>query len=242
VAGSGKKSKRIKNTIGDVSQIAALLGQSSGYMSPQQAAATQAIGSLIQGSGPSDLTGDVFYPPEGILPPKPRGARPRIAVDGGAHPQKKKTVRSPISHRDVMKTYNSIVSMIERKMGKSTTTDNIELEQMGHALLGTKFKGVYASNGIPALTVKQPCAVINNKPAPGEHWLGVARVPRTGRVMVYDSFGRSHAKLLPGALPPGTQDTDPDVDQSVKQTNCGQRPLAWLVVFGRLGPAAARLV
>ena len=92
VAGSGKKSKskKIKNTIGDVSQIAALLGQTSGYMTPQQAAATQAIGSLIQGSGPSDLTGDVFYPPEAILPPRPRNARPRVAVGGGALVTKKR--------------------------------------------------------------------------------------------------------------------------------------------------------
>ena len=92
VAGSGKKSKskKIKNTIGDVSQIAALLGQTSGYMTPQQAAATQAIGSLIQGSGPSDLTGDVFYPPEAVLPPRPRNARPRVAVGGGAPVPKKR--------------------------------------------------------------------------------------------------------------------------------------------------------
>ena len=92
VAGSGKKSKskKIKNTIGDVSQIAALLGQTSGYMTPQQAAATQAIGSLIQGSGPSDLTGDVFYPPEAVLPPRPRNARPRVAVGGGAPVTKKR--------------------------------------------------------------------------------------------------------------------------------------------------------
>ena len=90
VAGSGKKGRKIKNTLGDVSQIAALLGQTSGYMSPQQAAATQAIGSLIQGSGPSDLTGDVFYPPEAVLPPRPRNARPRVAVGGGAPVTKKR--------------------------------------------------------------------------------------------------------------------------------------------------------
>ena len=55
-----------------------------------QAAATQAIGSLIQGSGPSDLTGGVFYPPEAILPPRPRNARPRVAVGGGAPVTKKR--------------------------------------------------------------------------------------------------------------------------------------------------------
>jgi hypothetical protein len=81
--GGGKKTKKVKNTIGDLSQIAALLGQTSGYMTPQQAALTQGIGSLIQGSGPQDLTGDVFHPPQAALPPRPRGARPKIAVEGG---------------------------------------------------------------------------------------------------------------------------------------------------------------
>ena len=87
--GGGKKTKKVKNTIGDISQIAALLGQTSGYMTPQQAALTQGIGSLIQGSGPQDLTGDVFHPPQAALPPRPRGARPKIAVEGGAHTKKK---------------------------------------------------------------------------------------------------------------------------------------------------------
>ena len=143
-----------------------------------------------------------------------------------------------------MKTYNSIVAAIEQGMDKKTTTNDTELDRMGRTLLGTKFKGVYASDGIPALTVRQPYAVINTKPASsgGEHWLGAARVTRTGRVLVYDSFGRSHVTLLPGALPPGTQDTDRDIEQSIAQTNCGQRSLAWLVVFDRLGPTAARLV
>ena len=143
-----------------------------------------------------------------------------------------------------MQKYNSIVAVIERRMGKSTTTDNVELERMGHTLIGTKFKGAYASGGIPALAAKQPYAVVNNKAAAsgGEHWLGIARIPRTGRVLVYDSYGRSHETLLPGALPPGSHDTDRDIEQSVAQTNCGQRSLAWLVVFDKLGPAAARLV
>ena len=87
--GGGKKTKKVKNTIGDLSQIAALLGQTSGYMTPEQAALTQGIGSLIQGSGPQDLTGDVFHPPQAVLPPRPRGARPKIAAEGGTHTKKK---------------------------------------------------------------------------------------------------------------------------------------------------------
>ena len=92
--GGGKKTKKVKNTIGDLSQIAALLGQTSGYMTPEQAALTQGIGSLIQGSGPQDLTGDVFHPPQAALPPRPRGARPKIAVEGGTHTKKKHVSQS----------------------------------------------------------------------------------------------------------------------------------------------------
>ena len=87
--GGGKKTKKVKHTIGDLSQIAALLGQTSGYMTPQQAALTQGIGSLIQGSGPQDLTGDVFHPPQAALSPRQRGARPKIAVEGSTHGTKK---------------------------------------------------------------------------------------------------------------------------------------------------------
>ena len=82
--GGGKKTKKANNNIGDLRQIAALLGQSSGYLRPEQAALTQGVGGLIQGAGPQDLTGDVFFPPpQAALPPRPRGARRKIAVDGG---------------------------------------------------------------------------------------------------------------------------------------------------------------
>lgn len=88
IAGSGKKSKKIKNTIADASQIAALLGQTSGYMTPQQAAAASAVGQLIQGSG--ELHGDVFQPPVQHLPPKKTTARPKVAVTGEGHTAPKK--------------------------------------------------------------------------------------------------------------------------------------------------------
>jgi hypothetical protein len=31
----------------------------------------------------------VFHPPQAALPPRQRGARPKIAVEGGAHTKKK---------------------------------------------------------------------------------------------------------------------------------------------------------
>jgi hypothetical protein len=62
-------------------------------MTPEQVALMQGIGSLIKDcSGPQDLTGDVFYPPQTALPPCTRGARPKIAVNGGSYGDTKKNV------------------------------------------------------------------------------------------------------------------------------------------------------
>ena len=95
VKGSGKKTKKVKNTAADIANIASILGNASGYMTPQQAQATQAIGSLIQGSGPH-LTGDVYYPPEAVLPPRTRAA-PKVAVVGGAHGPVEKKARFAVA-------------------------------------------------------------------------------------------------------------------------------------------------
>ena len=97
-----------------------------------------------------------------------------------------------------MQKYNEFLSAIVKRLGKNTTTDNTELHRVGRELFGARFKGVYASDGIPALTAKQPFAVVNTKAAAsgGEHWLGIARIPRTGRVLAYDNYGRSHETLL----------------------------------------------
>ena len=108
-------------------------------MTPQQAALTQSIGSLIQGSGPQDLTGDVFHPPQAALPPRQRGARPKIAVEDGTHTFKKNTFRSRIE-----KAYEKLVLVVMKLMGKKTSTDNFELMQAGRQLLGDKFAGVYS--------------------------------------------------------------------------------------------------
>ena len=128
-------------------------------------------------------------------------------------------------------------------MGKNTTTDNIELTKMARLLLGRKYHGTYSSDRPPALTVREPYAIINTKPSHtgGEHWVALARVPRTGKLMHYDSFGRSHAQLFPGIFP-GAIDTELDAEQENEATDCGQRSLAFLVIFDRYGSKAAKLV
>ena len=129
-------------------------------------------------------------------------------------------------------------------MKKKTTTDNFELLQAGRQLLGDKFAGVYSSDQRPALSKKMPYAILNTKPmsSGGEHWVGLARMPSTGKIMHYDSFGRSHRQLFPNRWEDGAIDTELDVEQDERTTECGQRSLAWLLLFDQLGSSAAKMI
>ena len=129
-------------------------------------------------------------------------------------------------------------------MKKKTTTDNFELLQAGRQLLGDKFAGVYSSDQRPALSKKMPYAILNTKPisSGGEHWVGLARMPSTGKIMHYDSFGRSHRQLFPNRWEDQAIDTEPDIEQDERTTECGQRSLAWLLLFDQLGSSAAKMI
>ena len=129
-------------------------------------------------------------------------------------------------------------------MGKNTTTDNFELMQAGKHLLGDKFAGVYSSDQRPALSKKKPYAILNTRPTSsgGEHWVGLARMPSNGKIMHYDSFGRSHEQLFPSRWEDEAVDTELDVEQDERTTECGQRSLAWLLLFDQLGSSAAKMI
>ena len=129
-------------------------------------------------------------------------------------------------------------------MKKKTTTDNFELMRAGRQLLGDKFAGVYSSDQRPALSKKKPYAILNTKPTTsgGEHWVGLARMPSTGKIMHYDSFGRSHRQLFANRWEDQAIDTEQDIEQGERTTECGQRSLAWLLLFDQLGSSAAKKI
>ena len=137
-------------------------------------------------------------------------------------------------------------------MGGETTTDNFELMRTGNQLLGDKFAGVYSSDQRPALSKNKPYAILNTKPASsgGEHWIALARIPEpqgvrqslTGKIMHYDSSGRSHRQLFPDRWEDEAIDTELDVEQDERTTECGQRSLAWLLLFDQLGSSAAKMI
>lgn len=137
--------------------------------------------------------------------------------------------------------YDKILSQLESIIGNETTWSN-DLTELGKVLLGDKFIGVFSADNIPQEIYKRDVyALVNldDSDEPGSHWIALASVD--GVVHVYDSFGRMTSKILP-SLKGGFIDADEDAEQHIKETNCGQRSLSWLVLFDTQGRDIALLV
>lgn len=147
--------------------------------------------------------------------------------------------------RLIEKEYNLILDSIVKTLGNEITY-NTDLHKNGLELFGNKFKGVYSSDKIPKLSKLQPYAIINldKSSQPGSHWIAVAYSNKNDGIVVYDSFGRKSKKIIPSIYNVFNKviDTDYDAEQQLKEDNCGQRALAWLVIFDKYGVENALLL
>ena len=112
----------------------------------------------------------------------------------------------------------------------------------GRKLFGNKFAGVFPADRIPRLTrARYTILNLDDHDMPGSHWIALARDKDS--VWVYDSFGRPTQKILPDI---GQTfkffDVDYDAEQAARETNCGARSLAWLMVFDKFGAETAKLI
>ena len=143
------------------------------------------------------------------------------------------------------KNYNEMLNLIEKTMGNQITFTN-DLEKFGKYVLGNKFQGVFPSDQTKKLTILKPYSIINldKSTQPGSHWIALAYDPTEDSVTVYDSFGRKSKKIIPNiySLYSGVIDTEYDAEQRIREDNCGQRCLAWLMVYEGLGKEAAKLI
>ena len=117
-------------------------------------------------------------------------------------------------------------------MGKGET-DTDELTSVGRCLFGRQFVGTFGCDEVPNITVNQSL-IVNTQPttSSGEHWLALYN--NGGQLIGYDSFGRDiHEAVM---------ESEPDSEQDVRESNCGQRCLAWLSVVYELGPEDALTV
>ena len=142
--------------------------------------------------------------------------------------------------------YNKVLKYIENnKTGKKTTYSD-QLEKICRELFTVKFKGVFPSDKIPKLSSLAPYCILNldKSTEPGSHWVALSKC--NDGAMLYDSFGRDDTIIIKDLRFSGNGkivDVDrKDVEQKVKEMNCGARCIAWLLVFNDLGEEYAKLI
>ncbi len=119
-------------------------------------------------------------------------------------------------------------------IGHRNTTGEDELLLAGRKLFGSMLQGVFAADEltVPRMLLNRQCCIVNldERSSAGSHWIALAQDRRN--ILVYDSFGRH---VVDGDV----LHTEEDAEQHVLELNCGQRCLAWLLVFYTLGGVAA---
>ena len=155
-----------------------------------------------------------------------------------------------MTEEEANRLYDCALKQAYELVGKDITFLS-QLNGGGRKLLGVKFKGVFPSDKIPQLNDLAPYCILNldTSKETGSHWIALAKMPKSrsclSSAMVYDSFGRDYKTLIRALDCSGNGrmlNTDPDVELSVVETDCGARSLAWLLLFDSYGPKVARLI
>ena len=139
--------------------------------------------------------------------------------------------------------FRELVAIMESAVGGGITTGR-QLNELGAALFGKLWRGVYASDQI-GRPGRDGAYIINldSSDEPGSHWVGLyifKGFNDSRRSLLFDSFGRPTAEILPGLVGYGA--TDPDKNQRIKQTDCGARSMAFLVLADTWGYNLAKWV
>ncbi len=133
--------------------------------------------------------------------------------------------------------------MVIKNVGHNTTTTNTDIDGFINTCpyLKGKCHKTSSSDMIPKLTKLKPYIIVNVDKSyeSGSHWLAIALHAHCS--LVYDSFGRKTEDLIEDVLL-AAQDTDHDAEQDVYESNCGQRCLAFLILFDMYGFDIAKML
>ena len=123
-----------------------------------------------------------------------------------------------------MDIYNNYLKLIENDIGHNTTT-NIQLDKYCSMVFGKNYKGCYSIDTIPTLKNNQCCIFnLDKSNQTGSHWMALYKSGKHN--IIYDSFGRTSKKL--NVPIKNIKDTEYDAEQTIYESNCGQRTTAFL--------------
>ena len=162
------------------------------------------------------------------------------------------------AQRDVVANFlykRVLDEIIYPMLGKKTSWGH-DILKIGMKLFGKNFAGVFPSDKIPDLGKNRDGSTVTNtniqkgallysivnldgSSEPGSHWISLAYDIESGKIYVYDSFGRPTAEIIPTVIAKfGRGDlvtVDDDAEQAIEEEDCGARSLAFLFVMDRLG-------
>lgn len=144
--------------------------------------------------------------------------------------------------------YNKLLMKIQESIGDYDETDNFQLETVCYDLFGHKFGGILAIDELSEINKRQMGYYIVNldpRSKGGSHWIAIVKTP--DMLCVYDSFGRETHKIISdkylSKLDPIIHTmTQNDPEQSIYEQNCGQRCIAWLIIFDKYGWKQAKKI
>lgn len=124
------------------------------------------------------------------------------------------------------KIYNKLIGIVEQSIGHDKTTTDRELDLCARLFFSPKeFLGVFPSDRVPHIKHGQFCiANVDKAHQPGSHWVAITHD------LFYDSFGRSHNTLMKHSNLQQTN-TEDDAEQTIPESNCGQRCIAFLLLY-----------
>jgi hypothetical protein len=154
-----------------------------------------------------------------------------------------------LNSKDVDFMFNDILKLsIYPTIGHDHTTYLQEIEMGGKTLFGNKYVGTFTSDKFPKLTDNKPYCIINvdTSNQTGSHWVGVCKYKGEDKYLFFDSFGRKSVSLISNVVKYLGKnkiiDTNYDKDQLIKQTDCGQRCLGFLVLCELFGTNVSKLL
>jgi len=99
-----------------------------------------------------------------------------------------------------------------KRLNNDSTTNNTELHTLGVQLFGKKWMGVFASDTFPDKVTGYSIVNLSTMASGGSHWISATRDGH-----FYDSLEKN------GSLN--------DVEQAKFEKNCGQRAMAYLMLY-----------
>jgi hypothetical protein len=172
---------------------------------------------------------------EGLLELRPK--KKKSKAEAKKH-KKSQQIRKKNQKAFFEEMFHEIVQFAHRVFGRNDHegTEGSELAKFCSEQFGDKFKGVFAANQVPhdIKELKEGYYIVNTDPfhMPGTHWTAIADG------LFYDSYDRKSTKLFPYIDLPSTG-KNRVTEQKANESNCGERCVAFLVIYHNFGPGPA---